>query len=365
MFQSHLPLPFWSFSVCHAVHLLNLLPTINLNNHSPHYILHNTSPDLTVLRVFGSLCFASTLQAHRTKVQPRAKKCIFLGHSFGTKGFILFDLQTREIFASRHVVFYETIFPYQKNSPPPSSTDPLFKIPLPAIDTLTSTVETTSFPSADTGSVSNGMSAAETSVTSPQFDHSALSSSPIPINPPIRASTRVRQPPKYLGDYKCNDLNSLSSANCSSGMQYPLSDFTSFKHTSSTHTAFLLSLSTISEPQTYNQAVQHSCWRDAMDKEVSALESNKTWILTELPPNKKAIDAKWVYKIKRKSDGSIERFKARLVAKGYTQLEGVDYSETFSPVVKLTTVRLILALAIFTQLIFLTTMFLLFIELVS
>jgi len=75
-----------------------------------------------------------------------------------------------------------------------------------------------------------------------------------------------------------------------------------------------------------------------MDKEIAALESNKTWTLTALPFGKKPIGSKRVYKIKRKADGSIERYKARLVAKGYTQLEGVDYSETFSPVVKLTTI---------------------------
>ncbi|CAJ2665883.1 unnamed protein product [Trifolium pratense] len=170
-----------------------------------------------------------------------------------------------------------------------------------SVDTSFASVPNTT--SAETDTVSSGLSAPSASVSSPNFDHSApSSSSPIPI----RVSTRVKHPPKYLGDYKCNVLNYLSGANYSSGMHYPLSDFTSFKHTSSTQTAYLLSLSTISEPQTYNQAVKHSCWRDAMDKEISALESNKTWTLTELPPDKKAIGAKWVYKIKRKSDGSIE-----------------------------------------------------------
>ncbi|GJY69651.1 phospho-2-dehydro-3-deoxyheptonate aldolase 1, chloroplastic-like protein [Tanacetum coccineum] len=76
-------------------------------------------------------------------------------------------------------------------------------------------------------------------------------------------------------------------------------------------------------------------WIDAMNSEMEALNRNKTWIITDLPKNRKAIGSKWIFKVKYKSTGEVERFKARLVAKGFSQKEGVDYEETFSPVVKM------------------------------
>ncbi|CAM8936274.1 unnamed protein product [Rhodiola kirilowii] len=82
-----------------------------------------------------------------------------------------------------------------------------------------------------------------------------------------------------------------------------------------------------------------------MNKEILALETNHTWLLTELHADKTLMDCKWIYKVKFHSDGSIERYKARLVARGFTQVEGLDYHETFAPVAKMTTVRCLLVIA--------------------
>ena len=84
----------------------------------------------------------------------------------------------------------------------------------------------------------------------------------------------------------------------------------------------------------------------AMQDELNSIHANQTWELCDLPAGKHAVGTKWVYKVKRKVDGSIDRYKARLVAKGYAQKEGIDYEETFAPVTKMNTIMTVLAIAI-------------------
>ncbi|GKU93642.1 hypothetical protein SLEP1_g7218 [Rubroshorea leprosula] len=110
--------------------------------------------------------------------------------------------------------------------------------------------------------------------------------------------------------------------------------------------SLLASRTDIKEPKTFKEACQFSEWRSAMVDEFSALLKNNTWSLVPCPSTVNVVGSKWVYRIKQKADGSIERFKARLIAQGFTQQQGIDYNDTFSLVVKPVTIRTILALAV-------------------
>jgi hypothetical protein len=363
LFQANLPKTFWSYAVQHATYLINRIPSTVLKNKSPYELLYKEKPQIEHLKVFGSLAYASTLLTHRGKLDPRARKCLFLGHKQGVKGAILYDLHSKSIFLSRNVTHYDHILPYKpsKNQPSweyhtdsipntsPNTTDTSFDTdtaPLPIIDPL-STQHSQSviisdspspLPLTDTISHHNSQIEPNSDENPTLVDHTP--DPPLPSQRPIRD----KHLPSYLTDYVCNQ-SSIPSVNSSSGSLYPISNYHSFAHLSSLHHAYTVSLTHNTEPSSYSEACKYECWQRAMNDELEALAKTGTWEIVDLPPHTKPIGSKWVYKVKHKADGSIERYKARLVAKGYSQIEGLDFFDTFSPVAKLTTVRLLLAVA--------------------
>ncbi|KAL0313918.1 UNVERIFIED_CONTAM: Retrovirus-related Pol polyprotein from transposon RE1 [Sesamum angustifolium] len=156
----------------------------------------------------------------------------------------------------------------------------------------------------------------------PSLPHDESTSLPSPAIP-IRRSTRQSHKPPWMSDFVCNHSSSFTDA----------------------HMSFVGHLSVLQEPSTFSQAQQHAEWREAMNHELTALENNHTWELTTLPEGKRAIGSKWVYKVKLNPDGTVERYKARQVAKGYNQIEGVDFFDSFSPVAKTITVRIMFSIA--------------------
>ena len=152
-----------------------------------------------------------------------------------------------------------------------------------------------------------------------------------------------------MQDYVINITKRLSPSNCSSspkadsGAPYLITDYVNYDHFSLAHRVFLASISQEKEFVTYIDEVKNSRWKDAIKSEIHVLETNGTWTITQLSLGKKALSCKWVYKIKHKADGSIERFKTRLVILDNHQKKGINYTETFAPVVKMVTIRTMLS----------------------
>lgn len=140
-------------------------------------------------------------------------------------------------------------------------------------------------------------------------------------SPEVRRSKRTRKPKTYFGDpllYKVVSEGQAPTQN-------------------------------IEDPVTLEEAMKSPYaekWREAMKEELNNLQSNQTWELVPKPANTKPIGCKWVFKRKLSAEGEVVKFKARLVAKGYSQVPGKDFSETFSPVIKIKSIRILLALAI-------------------
>ncbi|KAM1164645.1 hypothetical protein ACFX13_024764 [Malus domestica] len=127
--------------------------------------------------------------------------------------------------------------------------------------------------------------------------------------------------------------------------KYPINNYMSTHCLSKPYASYICQLSNVSILTKLQDVLSDPKWVNAMKVEMEALEKNSTWDLVPLPNGKKVVGCRWVFTIKHKADGSINRYKARLVDKGYTQTYGADYHEMFAPVAKLNTVRVLLSLA--------------------
>ena len=277
-----LPKMFWAEAVNTAAYLINRGPSIPLDGKIPEEVWSGKEVNLSHLRVFGCISYVHIDSAERSKLDAKSNKCVFVGYGDDEFGYRFWDYENRKIIRSRDVIFNENVM-YKDRSIAESSSS----------STEAETKEFVEFE--------------EISGNDVQISPKAVQEEP--GTPALRRSSKI---PKLIQRY-------------SPSLHYLL-------------------LSDSGEPECYDQAMQVEDsvkWESAMKDEMDSLMSNQTWELAELPPGKKALHNKWVYRIKEEHDGN-KRYKARLVVKGFQQKEGVDYNEIFSPVVKLTTIRLVL-----------------------
>ncbi|CAJ2650750.1 unnamed protein product [Trifolium pratense] len=315
LLSASVPSEFWGEAIRTAVHVINRIPSSVTSGLSPFEKLYGSTPDYVSLKVFGSTCFVLRPQIERNKLSPRSTICVFLGYGDGQKGYRCYDPSSKKLYVSRHVVFLEHIpfFSLSSDSHTPSRSD-LINIDPFGIDN-------------DISSDCNFENCRDDTSATPD---TYVPSVPITTQqPPVTVVPTAPPPPRYPS----RDRKSTQ-----------LPDFV-YSTYSTSFASFLTSIHSLSEPSSYKEAVLDPLWQKAMEEELAALHKTNTWDIVPLPPGKRAIGARWVYKIKTKSDGSVERYKARLVAKGFSQQYGMDYEETFAPVAKMTTIRTLIVVA--------------------
>lgn len=330
-FHSNVPIHLWGDCLLTATYLINRTPTSVRQNKSPYEALLGKPPQYTHLKVFGCLCYASTLSLRKDKFASRAHRCVFLGYGANQKGYKLLNLQTGQYLVSRDVCFYETTFPFSHHNQLASHL--MFPQEMSFVDILdpitpsTSQQNTTEHTSATGTSPDSPDLSHETSPPLTQSDNNNTSDTAESNPPASTRPVRVRTLPQKFSDYTNLPSTVLKSSNVTALVP--------------TET----STSSLEVPKYYHQAIKDPNWCKAMQEEINALEANNTWEITSLPSGKQTVGCKWIFRIKYKSDGTLDRYKARLVAKGFTQTYGLDFFQTFAPVAKMTSVRMILALA--------------------
>lgn len=376
MLAANVPSQYWGDAVLSATYLINRMPSKVLKFNTPYHTLQSSYPNTHLftsipLKIFGSTAFVHNHQPNRSKLDPKSVKCIFLGYSPHQKGYKCYSPSTRKFYYSMDVTFFENQPYYPKVAIQGERTQieqesqlwPIAEIEMDTVETLetaspiiehtSETHETEpSNPSTQADKpllvYSRRRQKPQTEPEACTFPKQSESSSQIPELPEIHQGNTIPNPEFNIPNTEFSDLDMPIAIRkgVRSCTQHPIGNFISYEKLSQGYRAFITSVDNIQIPRDIQEALKHPDWAAAVEEEIHALEKNGTWDLSTLPVGKKSIGCKWIFSIKYNTDGSVNRYKARLVAKGFTQSYGVDYEETFAPVAKLNSVRVILSLAV-------------------
>ncbi|KAK1695566.1 hypothetical protein QYE76_012263 [Lolium multiflorum] len=274
---------------------LNRAPSKSVET-TPYELWFGKKPKLSFLKVWGCEAYVKKLQPD--KLEPKAEKCVFIGYPKETIGYTFYHRSEGKIFVAKNGSFLEKEFLTKEVTGRKVELDEVDEPSL--IDQSSAVPEDVPVQPAPIGEEAN------------DDDHEA--SNEEATEP--RRSTRERTTPDWYDP-------------CLNVMIVDNND---------------------EDPATYEEAMMSpdsNKWQEAMKSEMGSMYDNKVWTLVDLPDSRKAVENKWIFKRKTDADGNITVYKARLVAKGFRQIQGVDYDETFSPVAKLKSVRILLAIAAF------------------
>ncbi|CAH2104034.1 unnamed protein product [Euphydryas editha] len=308
LFDAQFDKQLWAEAVNTAVYLKNRSPVASLDkNTTPYEMWTGSKPNLSHLRVFGSPVMVHVPKERRKKWDKKAQKMYLVGYPDNVKGFRLYHSESRKITISRDVVVMEDI----KNESNMTNILVEEKQPMKSTERLSSLDETEQTQKiVDSTYVASGSSRDSDEVFEPLTtdDMEVVSQKDIVNQPEKRIR---RKPDRYNYSNMC------------------VEDMTS-------------------EPITVSEALdgpEKEQWTKAMKEELQSFSDNDTWELVDRPSVGTVVKNKWVFKKKFNSDGEV-RFRARLVAKGFTQVKGVDFNETYSPVLRYSTLRLLFALSV-------------------
>ena len=350
--HAKLPLKFWAEAVSTTVYLRNRSPTSALNGKTPFEHWFGEKPDVSNLRVFGCLCYVHIPDNLRRKLDPKSYKAVFVGYPDGTKGYKVMNIDNGRFSRTRDVTFHERQF-HDFKVEDKSDSSMLFPLEMTVVDEARTDVSVK--PVVKPVEVVNTQPPAINSVGAIEPSLQSLEIHDEIVDPHVVDHTnRVGESDGNVSGkskqaavkptYEQTFMDQVANIGNRRERKPPnrlIAD--------DADTCCLASLtSDLEEPKNFKQAVdsEHSeHWGLAMKDEYDSLLTNNTWELVPRPSDQNVIGCRWVYKVKRRGDGSIDRYKARLVARGYSQTEGVDYEEVFAPVARATTIRTLLSLA--------------------
>lgn len=299
LLQANLPKEFWGEAVTTATYIQNRLPT-KATDKTPYELWNNRKPNLKHLRVFGCKVFYYINKQKRKKLDSKAKEGVFLGYDLQRKGYRIYT-GVKRITISRTVKFLEDVIEEPETE---CRGMPYFSQEKEENDDFEETK--------DENEEEISEETSESSDEGKPFEPRRSSRSNKGV-PPDRLGYKVKETPDEKLDYVAQDPKTVKEIK-----DLPLEE--------------------------------RKNWYKAMHEEIEALKENETWKLVDLPPGRKAIGSKWIFRTKTNEKGEITKFKARLVAKGYNQ-HNLEDIETFSPVVKKETLRAFISAAAYDNMI--------------